>query len=53
MQLENGSIYTGPVKDGMMNGYGTLEFKNGEKYVGDFVNDKAHGKGKHTWPSGE
>jgi len=37
----------------MMNGYGTLEFKNGEKYVGDFVNDKAHGKGKHTWPSGE
>jgi hypothetical protein len=30
-------------------GQGTYNFANGEQYVGDFTQDKRHGKGELTW----
>jgi len=35
-----------------MNGYGVFSWSNGNKYEGEFVNDKKNGKGKFTWPDG-
>jgi len=35
-----------------MNGYGSFSWSNGNKYEGEFVNDKKNGKGKFTWPDG-
>ena len=35
------------------NCFGTYTFANGEKYVGEFKDDKKHGQGTHTWPDGK
>jgi len=32
---------------------GTLTFRSGEKYVGEFKDDKQNGQGTHTWPDGQ
>lgn len=38
-------IYIGEVKDYDRHGKGTLILKNGEKYVGNFINGKCEGFG--------
>lgn len=36
--------YEGEFKCGLMNGYGTLVLSNGERLVGNFINDKVNGQ---------
>ena len=36
-----------------MNGKGIYHYASGEKYTGDFVDDKKNGLGVHTWPDGK
>ena len=43
--LENGDIYEGELKDGVMSGKGKYTFKSGSYYVGEFNNDAPNGKG--------
>jgi hypothetical protein len=41
----DGTKYVGEVKDGTMDGQGTLEFPSGERYVGEFRNGERDGQG--------
>lgn len=36
-----------------MHGNGTLTYKDGGSYKGQFLNDVKHGKGIYTWASGK
>lgn len=36
MVLENKDKYEGSFQDGIKNGFGTLTYSNGDKYVGGF-----------------
>jgi len=36
-----------------MHGKGKLEFVDGKKYDGDFIEDNKHGKGVFEWPDGK
>ena len=42
----------GEFKDGDPN-QGTTTYPDGEKYVGDFKNDKPNGQGTYTWKNGD
>lgn len=47
------SYYEGEFKLFLRSGNGTLEnTETGQKYVGEFLADKCHGKGKQVWPDG-
>ncbi len=43
----------GQFKDGRMNGKGTRYFADGNKYVGDWIDDRITGQGVFTWPNGD
>ena len=43
--------YSGEFRNGMFNGRGTLMFRNGDKFIGDIVENKIHGEG--TWYKAE
>ena len=43
----------GEMKNGKKDGRGTFYSANGQKYVGDWVDDKKTGQGVLTWPSGD
>ncbi len=45
--------YTGDLKDGEPNGHGTIIYDDGKKFVGEFKEGKAHGKGVYTSATGE
>jgi hypothetical protein len=40
------AVYTGSFKDGKPNGTGTMDYGNGEKYIGGFENGVEHGAGE-------
>jgi hypothetical protein len=40
--------YKGEFIDGSFNGFGILEYTTGEKYEGEFLNSRRHGRGKFT-----
>jgi len=40
--------YSGKMKNGKRNGFGTHTLLNGSKYVGDWKDDKMHGEGTYT-----
>ena len=42
---ETHSKYTGDVGNGVPNGFGIMIFPNGNKYIGDWKDGKAHGQG--------
>ena len=46
-----GDSFDGNWIDGNWNGYG-VHIRKGDKYEGDFANDKRHGKGKYTYANG-
>ena len=50
--VEDGSIYTGQVQDGLMNGVGTLEYSDGRKYIGEFKKGSKEGKGEEHSANG-
>ena len=41
------------MKDDFMHGFGIFTWPNGEKYEGQFSNDKLNGRGKFYWASGK
>ncbi len=48
--------WSGPCVNGKAHGKGIVQFfkagkPNGDRYVGDYRNGKAHGWGDHTWPN--
>ncbi|MCZ6847493.1 MAG: redoxin family protein, partial [Alphaproteobacteria bacterium] len=50
--------WSGPCVNGKAHGKGIVQFfkagkPNGDRYVGDYRNGKAHGWGDHTWPNGD
>ena len=34
-------------------GQGTMTYGNGDKYVGEWINDKKHGQGTYTYSNGQ
>ena len=44
--------YIGDCRDNNMHGYGTLQFKNGDKYQGQFIDGKMHGFGVVYYANG-
>ena len=45
--------YEGHRKDGVMHGYGTLLYDNGDRYIGEWKNGKRHGLGAYLAKSGD
>ena len=42
-----------PASPPFNNCYGSYEWKNGTKYVGEWKDDKTHGQGTEIWANGE
>jgi hypothetical protein len=49
----NGDRYDGQFKDGKKHGTGRINFTNGEKYTGNWIEDERTGRGVFTWPNGD
>ena len=45
--------YVGEFVDGKRNGQGEIDYGNGRKYIGQFLNNKPHGLGKESLIDGE
>ena len=43
----NGDVYEGDFIDGKKHGKGTLKFRDGSIYTGEFQNDSINGMGMH------
>jgi len=43
---------TGCISGDCKNGYGTYDWSNGDKYIGEHKNGLGHGIGTYTYPSG-
>ena len=41
------------IKGNCVNGQGVFAFSNGDKYVGEFRDNKQHGQGNFTFPDGK
>ena len=50
--MVSGSVFAGCIKGNCENGFGTYNWSNGDKYVGEWKNGKRYGKGKLTWSDG-
>ena len=50
IQLDDG-VYSGDYFDGVRQGYGVYEWNNGDKYEGNYRNNKKEGRGKYFWAS--
>lgn len=48
-----GDVYRGQFVQGERHGHGELKFRNGCRYVGDFMHDSMHGKGQFYGKDGE
>jgi hypothetical protein len=53
MTFKDGGFYIGDWKDGYGTGKGTYYWKDGQKYVGEFLNNKRQGYGIETYPKNE
>jgi len=53
VKLPDSSVYSGEIKEGLFNGQGKLEWRNGDVYQGAFVNGLIYGKGSIRHVSGE
>ncbi|CAF1218516.1 unnamed protein product [Rotaria sordida] len=50
---EVGNRYEGEWKDGKKHGKGKMDYANGYKYIGDWVEDVATGEGVFIWTNGD
>ena len=44
-----GSEFSGDFTRGKREGYGVYNYANGDIFVGEWLNNQMHGKGKYTW----
>ena len=44
--MNNGDVFIGNFKNGLINGKGVFKNEKGDKYIGSFLNGKKHGMGK-------
>lgn len=51
--FDDGSQYTGEIKDEKANGQGEISFKSGDKYEGQFLDNLFDGQGTYSWPNGD
>ena len=51
--LASSSSWGACISGNCTNGIGTYTWDNGDKYVGEFQDDKAHGQGTYTYASGD
>lgn len=49
----SGDAFEGEMREGLKQGKGTYIWKNGQRYTGDWVDDKAIGSGKISFSSGD
>ena len=49
---KNRLSYDGKWKNGMINGFGVMNWKDGTRFEGDWINDTKEGKGKYFTPDG-
>ena len=40
-------------KENKMSGFGCFNWKDGRKYIGEYITDYKEGKGIHIWPDGK
>ena len=52
ISLLDGSIYSGPVVNGKLNGACTITFANGDAYTGNVSGNLKSGTGTYTWKNG-
>ena len=45
-------VYEGDFKEDSITGFGSLLWKNGDRYIGEVSNKKMHGMGKYFWSDG-
>lgn len=53
VELPDGSVYEGSVKNGRFNGIGKLKWGNGDVYEGEFLNGLIQGSGRQTTSTGD
>jgi hypothetical protein len=51
--LEDGSVYSGQLINGIPHGFATMIFTNGDKYIGSFDHGSLHGEGTYAWDVGD
>lgn len=52
IKYSNGSVYTGIVKNGRLNGRGIMKYSNGDVYEGEWKDGNKDGYGTYKWKSG-
>ncbi len=52
LTLTDGTVYSGYITEGKLNGDCTITYSNGDKYVGQVVENLKYGFGKYTWSNG-
>ena len=48
-KLDNSDVYTGEMKEGLIQGKGKMTYKNGDTYEGEFRHNRRHGNGTYTF----
>lgn len=51
--VRSGSIYRGPMINGLAEGFGSAIFVDGRKYIGEWKEGEPHGQGMMVWYGGE
>lgn len=52
IELPNGDVYEGEIRDDVRAGQGTYIWRNGHRYTGSFADNRMHGQGTYFWPDG-
>ena len=52
VELPNGDVYEGEIRNETRTGVGTYLWRNGHRYTGEFLDNRMHGQGTYFWPDG-
>ena len=52
VRLPDSGVFEGSVVNGLFEGRGTIQWRDGSQYVGEFKQGLMHGTGKYTHPAG-
>lgn len=53
IRYDNGDLYIGQTKDGMLHGYGKYTWAEGDYYEGEWFKGNRTGNGTYIWPNGD